>query len=138
VRIDAPMHHMGGSGANRQTFRVTVDHEFDHLSLALMMACTNDGLTGVDSVLLPSGSDPISHMGEGYDAGTEMNDEMFGSVPDLCQQMGPVHRPDDGNDHPRTMGVISHHPGIQGGGDLVPELHGWQGAVMQMTVRRIQ
>jgi hypothetical protein len=36
-------------------------------------------------------------------------------------------------------GVIHHHPGIQGGADLVPAVHGWdvEEAIAEITVERI-
>jgi hypothetical protein len=44
----------------------------------------------------------------------------------------------DGKGRVATAGVISHHPGIQGGSDLVIGQHGWQNPVARITVQRLK
>jgi hypothetical protein len=34
-------------------------------------------------------------------------------------------------------GVITHHPGISGGNDLVPGVHGWTDPVARVTITRV-
>ena len=35
-------------------------------------------------------------------------------------------------------GVITHHPGIRGGGALIPAAHGWTDPVARVTVERLK
>jgi len=51
------------------------------LSVAGMLLPTNDGFVGLNSVSLPMGTDQVSRTwnANGYDAGTEANDELIGS-----------------------------------------------------------
>jgi len=108
------------------------------LSLAVMLICTNDGFTGLNTVPLPRGFHPRSYYAGGYDAGTEENDELFTSIVDACGAIGPVPvGPDGQNNRTATEGVIAHHPNIAGTGDLSPRAHGWEGPVLKVTVRRI-
>ncbi len=51
-----------------------------------MIICTNDGIAGVDSVELPSGSDPVVIMSLPYDAGTRDNqDDSYSFFPPPCR-----------------------------------------------------
>ena len=34
-------------------------------------------------------------------------------------------------------GVIHHHPGISGGADLVPSVHGWDDPVVRIRITRV-
>ncbi len=38
-----------------------------------MVICTNDGISGVDSIALPAGNEPVTVMAMAYDAGTRVN-----------------------------------------------------------------
>ena len=52
-----------------------------YLSLVAMMLPTNDGFIGVDSWMIPSEAGSYSFTINAYDAGTEANDELAGSMP---------------------------------------------------------
>ena len=51
----------------------------DRLSMAAMLLPTNDGFAGLNSVKLPEGNMTMRYNVNGYDAGTEANDELVGS-----------------------------------------------------------
>jgi hypothetical protein len=61
----------------------------DKLSLATMLICTNDGITGLNRVPLPQKGSMI-FLTNGYDAGTEDNSEMSEDIVDPCGVAGPV------------------------------------------------
>ena len=123
------------------TFEITA-RPGDRLSLALMLICTNDGFTGLDSAKLPAGGS-VSFDINGYDSGTERNTEMSEDIVDPCSGLGPVPLAGDsnGNDdacvdmHPHA--AIAHHPGVTGVGDLSEMAHGWDGPVAIVTVERV-
>ena len=51
-----------------------------------MLICTNDGISGVDSVALPSGTDPVVIRALPYDAGTRVNqDNSYSFFPPPCR-----------------------------------------------------
>lgn len=50
------------------------------LSTAAMLLPTNDGFAGLSSVRLPTGDETVSFDANGYDAGTEANDELIGTA----------------------------------------------------------
>jgi hypothetical protein len=103
-----------------------------------MLICTNDGFVGLDGARLPSGPEPITYYAMGYDAGTEVNDEMSASIVDACPAIGPVGGDADGNGRTAEAGTVQLHPVLQGGAFLDPALHGWTDPVASVTVRRIK
>lgn len=97
------------------------------VSLVSMLVNTNDAFTGLDSVRLGRRTQ-VFEVGA-YDAGTEVNNESASHIP------GPV----GGNPFVRDPegAVIAHHAGVQGGADLDPTVHGWEGPVATITIERI-
>jgi hypothetical protein len=117
-----------GPGANR-------------LSFISMLICTNDGFTGVDGMKLPGAVGQSRTMRtNGYDAGTEINTEDYADIVPPCQALigDSSGEPGTGVSNPALAegGVISHHPGIQGGSDLDPAIHGWTDPVAEIRVQR--
>jgi Spondin_N len=114
----------------------------DRLSLAVMLICTNDGFTGLDSVKLPK-DDSVTYHAMGYDAGTENNTEQSEDIVDPCSALRPAPLAGDPNDPngctpTSPQASISHHPGIQGGGDLTPSLHDWENPVAEITIELVE
>ena len=110
----------------------TIEFEFDarrgdRISLVSMLVNTNDAFTGLDAVKLRNGT-RVYEVGA-YDAGTEVNNESASHIP------GPV----GGNAFVRDPEgtVIALHAGVQGGADLDPAVHGWDGPVARITIERI-
>ena len=64
------------------TVQISAWGNINRLSLAVMLICTNDGFTGLDGVKLPDGFEPQTFYADGYDAGTEANDELYTSIVD--------------------------------------------------------
>jgi Spondin_N len=124
------------------TLTVTASEGAKFLSVGSMLICTNDGFTGVDSLRLPKRvGDAIVVRSAGYDAGTERNTEDFADIVPPCQGLVGVSsgEPGTGTSNPALAegGVIHHHPGITGGADLVPAIHGWTDPVAEITVERV-
>ena len=107
------------------------------ISTAMMLICTNDGFTGLDSVALPaSGSQTFDT--NAYDAGTENNTEDFADIVPPCQGLIGVESEDEGTGESNPAlaegAVIIVHPGVQGGTDLTTADHGWTDPVARITV----
>lgn len=112
------------------------------LSFVSMLICTNDGFTGVDRLRLPNRlGESLTIVGAGYDAGTERNTEDFADIVPPCQGLIGVSSGEPGtgtsNGALAEGGVIHHHPGIVGGADLLPAVHGWMNPVVSVSVERI-
>lgn len=128
---------------NSVTLTIEARPFYRFLSFASMLVCTNDGFTGLDTVQLPLhvGETTIFY-GDGYDAGTEINTEDFADIVPPCQGLIGVTSDDAGtgmsNPALAESGVIQHHPGIQGGVDLLPGVHGWADPVVAVTITRIR
>jgi spondin N len=124
------------------TLTLTASKGAKFLSFASMLVCTNDGFTGVNSLPLPKdvGDSVVVHSA-GYDAGTEVNTEDFADIVAHCQEFVGVSSGDPGTSTSNPAlaegGVIHHHPGIAGGADLVPAIHGWTDPVAKITVERV-
>lgn len=112
------------------------------VSFAAMLICTNDGFTGIDDVRLPNDlGESITVYARAYDAGTEVNTEDFADIVPPCQGLVGVSSDDPGtgmsNPALAEGGVITSHPGVVGGDDLVPGIHGWTDPVAMVTVTRV-
>jgi hypothetical protein len=115
----------------------------DRLSWVSMLICTNDGLTGVDSLRLPQDvGKPTLAQTNGYDAHTEVNTEDYADIVPPCQGLigDSSGEPGTGVSNPALAegGVIAHHDGIDGTlDDLDSEIHGWTDPVARIEVERI-
>jgi Spondin_N len=138
VVADGPVHRIGGSGESSRTIRIE-SHGADRLSVAMMLGCTNDGFTGLSSVPLSRSMTPVTYYGAAYDAGTERNNQLWSSLPDGCNALGPAPRDADGqNGRDLTDEPITMHAGIVPGvGDLGPQF-AWDEAVVRVTVQRVE
>lgn len=119
------------------SFTIT-GRNWDRISLASMLICTNDGIAGAGSLPLPRSGTATYYL-LGYDAGTEMNTELSADLVDPCSALGPVVLDGDpngnNNDGIDTADAIGFHPGIDAGGDLLAA-HGWMGPVLELTITR--
>ena len=68
------------------TLNLTTTAEGQVFSAVNMIICTNDGISGVDSVALPAGTDPVTLLARPYDAGTRINqDNSYSFFPPPCR-----------------------------------------------------
>ena len=101
------------------------------LSMAAMLATTNDAFAGLNSVSLPKKR--ARYLAYVYDAGSEMNNEDCAYIP------GPPCAPDSGNLRTETgEGFIAIHNGVHGGSSLNPKQLDWRGPAVAVTITRIK
>ncbi len=132
-----------GPGSS-ESVTVTVDSADDlRLSLATMLANTNDAFTGIDDIVIGdlAVGDKREVMAPAYDAGTEANSEAGGTIP------GPADTTMGGgegyNAATETGRVITVHPGIVSQDDglatsILTEAQRWQNPVAKIVIERLQ
>jgi hypothetical protein len=99
------------------------------ISIASMMLPTNDGFIALDSVQAPK-SGSATYYSPGYDAGSEINDELCANIPGpTC---GGTGSPGQGE------GYVHIHRGIHGIGDLNASTYDWRNPVAKITITRIR
>jgi hypothetical protein len=123
------------------TLTIDARRKAKRLSWVSMLICTNDGLTGVDSLKLPREvGKSKGRRTNGYDAHTEINTEDYADIVPPCQGLigDSSGEPGTGVSNPALAegGVIAHHEGILGGSDLDPAIHGWTDPVARIKVER--
>ncbi|NEV64906.1 spondin domain-containing protein [Thiorhodococcus minor] len=125
AEADAPL----GPGES-VTIRLAAVPARSAVSLAAMLLPTNDGFVAVQGLRIPSGRFASSTWAEGYDAGSEPNDELCANIPGPdCNGVGGS--PDAGGE-----GYVHIHSGIHGIGDLEPSLYDWRNPVARVEVTR--
>lgn len=123
------------------SFQIEAAPPYNFVSWVSMLICSNDGFTGVDGVKLPNHvGQSTTLLTQGYDAGTEINTEAWS---DLVPPCGPLTGQDSmgqgtGSSDPALAegGVIHHHAGILGIGDLDAGINDWDNPVAVLTVER--
>lgn len=112
------------------TVEVRTRGEFRFLSLAGMLASTDDGFYAISGVEVPtSGEKKI--MALAYDAGSERNSETCQYVP------GPPCSSHGARDTTGAEGKVQVHTGIKGIADLSVATYGWNGPVAEITIRQL-
>jgi len=118
-----------------------------HLSLVAMLVPTNDGFVGLDDLMLPSKPGTYTYYLNGYDAGTEANNEVVngGGSPGVLGVPGdPGGNNGSGGTGVTTTEVnqtVHIHPGVLGdtnpsGGpsDLDSSIHRWLNPVAKLVI----
>lgn len=108
-------------GESRSYFVRTIGG-YNQLTVLTMLVNTNDAFTGLDSLRVRHGA--FRRMA--YDAGSEKNNEQSEFIPGPCCG-NPFVRDPEGE-------LIRHHPGIQGVGDLDPDVYGWTDPVARIAI----
>ena len=111
----------------------------DRLTIASMLICSNDGITGLSGVRLPKWGER-TYYSHAYDAGTEANSELSSDLVDPCSALGPHPLNGDPNGNENTAVAptpIYLHDGIQGNGDLT-DAHDWNNKISRITIERIE
>jgi len=121
----------GGIGPGSTATMTITAHDGDRLSLGAMLGNTNDGFIAIRNVALPKGSQTAAYMADGYDAGTETNDESCSTVPGpACG--GAALSPEDSGE-----GVVVIHNGIHGIGGLSAAEYDWRNPVARIVIERM-
>lgn len=128
---DARVGTNGTSPGKTTTMTVTAPPGIHHVSFGAMLGNTNDGFIAVRDVELPKGKQTVTYYADGYDAGTETNNELCSTVPGpACG--GVALSPEDTGE-----GFVHIHRGIHGIGELDPAIHDWRNPVAQITIKRM-
>ena len=109
------------------------------LSLVSMMVNTNDGFSGLNAIDVSqlAVGDTLSFNSMAYDAGTETNSEMAGTIPGPADGGEGFNSARDGNS------VVTLHPGIVGQEDgltlsVLNNDHKFDNPLMAITITRMQ
>jgi len=133
--------------AMTQTFSLTTQANNTHLSVVAMILPSNDGFIGADAIEIPSAAGTYEYYLNGYDAGSEVNDEIINGG----GAAGVAGIPADPAGHGGTGAtgvtsteitqVVHIHRGIIGdtdatGGksDLDSRIHRWLNPVAKLTI----
>lgn len=111
---------------------ITADRRARLLSVAAMLATTNDAFAAVRGLRLPRRGGQAGTRAVAYDAGSEANNEDCGFIP------GPPCNAANARDTAGAEGFIHIHNGVHGGADLVPAEQDWRNPVMQIDVVAIR
>ena len=107
------------------TVQVPISRKYNRMSLASMLAITNDGFIALNGVPALPGK----HVSPVYDAGTEVNDELVAHIP------GPGG---EGYNTEGGEGFVHIHAGIHGIGDLPsPENLDWRNPAAKIASRLV-
>jgi hypothetical protein len=112
------------------TVMVSAAHGAKRISLASMMLPTNDGFIGLDSVRVPKHGS-ATYFSPGYDAGTELNDELCANIP------GPFCGDENGAPG-QGEGYVHIHRGIHNIANLDAAVYDWRNPVAKITITRIR
>lgn len=122
----------GGSWPGETTMMtITADTGMDHVSLGAMLGNTNDAFIALRDVELPKGKHAVTYYADGYDAGTETNDESCSTVPGPACGGAALSPEDDGE------GFVHIHNGIHGIGGLDTTTYDWRNPAAQIVIKRM-
>ena len=110
---------------------ITANRRARLLSVAAMLATTNDAFAAVRGLRLPRRGGQAGTRAVAYDAGSEGNNEDCDFIP------GPPCNAANARDTGTAEGFIHIHNGVHGGADLVPADQDWRNPVMQIDVAEI-
>lgn len=109
------------------TFNIESQDQFKYISVAGMLASSNDAFFAINNYVLPAhGSLQLKPLV--YDAGSEKNSELCEFIPGPPCGNGGVRDTED------SEGFVYIHNGIHGIGDLDPATLDWRGPVAIITI----
>ncbi len=129
-----------GPGASETVMLTTIEASDLEITVAAMLANTNDAFAGIANVLVGdlAAGDSITMLAHAYDAGTELNTETAGTMP------GPAAggegfnavRDDTGDFITIHAGVVTNDDGLAS--SVLDESHRWQGPAAKVVITRMQ
>lgn len=124
------------------SIELMVDSELlDNIKISLfsMMVNTNDGFSGLNAVDVSklAVGEALNFKTMAYDAGTEVNSEMLGTIP------GPVDNGEGFNSERNDTNIVTLHPGVIGQDDGLTQSvlsgnHKFDNPLMAITITRMQ
>lgn len=112
-------------------FTIEADDSYRYFSMASMILPTNDSFAALDTVTLPT-SGSASYYALGYDAGSEMNDELCVNIP------GPTCGGSGEFSGLNGEGFVHISRGIHGIGDLDPSVYDWRNPIAKVEITRVR
>ncbi len=112
---------------------INSNDRFNRLSLAGMLATSNDGFFALNGIKFPHDGSR-SRVAAAYDAGSEANTELCTDIP------GPPCAADSGNQRVTMAaeGFVHIHNGIHGTGDLNAANMDWHNPVARVVIERVK
>ena len=122
----------GGLLGPGETTTVTIPagRGFNYISIAAMLIPTNDGFISLNGVQAPMGNKAVMYLSPAYDAGSEMNDELCGSIPGGAMCAG------EGFNVAGGEGYVHIHAGIHGIGDIDAARYDWRNPVARIVIQK--
>lgn len=112
------------------SFEVTSNGKFKNISIAGMLASSNDAFFAVNNFILPNHG-IVNVMALVYDAGSEENTESCDFVP------GPPCGSSAVRDTENAEGFVYIHSGIHGIGDLDNAMYDWRGPAANIIIQPV-
>ena len=149
LNADTTANPAGGLTAPGQTidFDMTTMSANTHLSIAAMILPSNDGFVGLDSLAIPTKTGSYTYYLNGYDAGTEINDEIIngagapgapGIPADPLGQGGSnatgVSNTENNTSVHIHRGVIGDTDATGGASDLDSRVHRWLNPIARLVI----
>ncbi len=116
-----------------QVIEIAVPEGAGLLSVAAMLAGTNDAFAAVRALRLPRGRRTAQARGTVYDAGSEANNEDCDFIPGPPCGNGNNERATEG-----AEGFVHVHNGVHGGAGLNPADSDWRNPGIDISVRRVR
>jgi hypothetical protein len=114
------------------TFNIDANAEYPLITVAGMLASSNDALLSIHDQKLDFSFDSSTYNGVVYDAGTERNSENCDFIPGPPCGNGGV-RDTDG-----AEGFVHIHSGIHGIDSLSPEKYSWNNPAAHINIKRVK
>ena len=148
--VNNPASGLLAPGANTSTTINTAATGETHLSVVAMILPTNDAFIGLGSQLIPTAAGTYTYYLNGYDSGTEANDEILNAGVSCDSTTSGMPGAPGGDADTAASGVatsdtntnIHVHRGVlgdatangSGASDLVNSIHRWQNPVAKVVV----
>ncbi len=114
------------------TVSVSAAHGAKEISLASMLIPTNDSFIALNGVKAPKHGKTTVYYSPGYDAGSELNDELCQNIP------GPVCGGAGGSPEAGGEGYVHISGGISGKADLAAETYDWRNPTAKIVIERVR
>jgi len=117
------------------SFRIQAHRRAAFLSMAAMLLPTNDSFMALNGVRLPRRGS-VTYTANGYDAGTEINDQLCVNIPG--PQCDGTPDGEGFNAERNDRGDFVHiSSGVHNIGDFTPEQYDWRNPVASVTITRV-
>ena len=114
------------------TVTVSAAHGAKQISLASMLIPTNDSFIALNGVKAPKHGKTTVYYSPGYDAGSELNDELCQNIP------GPVCGGAGGSPEAGGEGYVHISGGISGKADLAADTYDWHNPTAKIVIKRVR